>query len=270
MRKTGTAARRCTGTSVSKESEAVAEPRLKGWPRFCRRSQNHPKRQQRVERPVDDLPKLRPESEITSSGLLSLSRKPSPPREVQKPKLPPTRSVRAGKNWFEGGARARGPPAGARSRPGRTRRPPPPGRPAARLCKSRAAAAGRGRGGAQGAAPMNSGEPAFPGGYLRGGVCGVPARRAAHRSPEARAPSLTSLTASSSHPQPPRPGPRAAPGQASRNPVRPTERAHWPPGAAGLHKYMVPGHGAGQGESAAPAASLLPSWTPPLRLHSWK
>lgn len=128
MRKTGTAARRCTGTSVSKESEAVAEPRLKGWPRFCRRSQNHPKRQQRVERPVDDLPKLRPESEITSSGLLLLSRKPSPPREVQKPKLPPTRSVRAGKNWFEGGARARGPPAGARSRPGRTRRPRPPGR----------------------------------------------------------------------------------------------------------------------------------------------
>lgn len=73
-------------------------------------------------------------------------------------------------------------------------------RPVWRLCKrsfgllqGRLQPAG-GQGGALAAHPLNPGLDAPFLGYLRGGVHRAPAKRAAHRSPEAWVPSLTLLT----------------------------------------------------------------------------
>lgn len=86
-------------------------------------------------------------------------------------------------------------------------------RPEWRLCKrslgllqGRLQPAGGGRGGVLAAHPLNPGLDSPFSGYLRGGVHhGASAGPAACRSPEAPAPSLTSLTPSSFHTRPPRP-----------------------------------------------------------------
>lgn len=158
-------------------------------------------------------------------------------------------------------------PAGALSRPGRTRRPRPPGHEVVQAPggSRRARAGRRGRRSPGELRRASLPRELSPGWSLR-------RSRPESRAPVTRGPGALAHLADCILFPPPATPPRASrrSGLASRNPVRAAERAHWPAGAAGLHKYMVPGHGAGQGESAAPAASLPPSWTPPFRLQSWK
>lgn len=169
------------------------------------------------------------------------------------------------------GASALGPDRRRQPSRARTRRPRrPPASPAARLCKRGAATtrppAGEG-GEAAGAHPVTSRLSAS--GVISGVESARSARRAAHRSPEARAPSLTSLTPSCFQPRRarPPPGPASLRARQARAHSAPLGVLIGHPGPACLHKYLVPGHGSwrGPGKTAEPEASPLPSLTSPLR-----
>lgn len=143
-------------------------------------------------------------------------------------------------------------------------------RPAWRLCKrsfgllqGRLQPAGGGRGGVLAAHPLNPGLDAPFSGYLRGGVHGASAGPAACRSPEAPAPSLTSLTPSSFHTRPPRPSHPCQP-----VPLRSTQLAHWPPPACpvsintrSLSQELREAHrGASDLAGGIPSTLLDPLW----------